>query len=366
MITGEYPPDQGGVGDFTAQLTTALTAQGHTLHVLTHRRIPPTSGVDPLIEQWTPLSLSLAREWAVKRSLDVINLQFETAAYAMSPYVHFLPRALRETRVITTFHDLHAPYLFPLAGRLRGFWLGYLARNSAGCIVTNPEDFTGLTTQRRVDPKHVRQIPIGSNIQVSPPPDYDRQRWREQAGIPRQAFLIGYFGFLNASKGVDALIETLPSLIDLNPYLMLIGGKTGNSDPANEFYARQITAMIRNRGLGERVKETGYVTAADVSAHLLACDLVVLPFRDGVSYRRGSFMAALAHGCPILTTPPTIPYPELTDGVALTPVDQLGSAIRHLATDSAQRDQLRAGAVRLSERFNWDRIATETTEFLAR
>ena len=35
IITGEYPPMQGGVGDFTFQLGQALTELGHEIHVIT-------------------------------------------------------------------------------------------------------------------------------------------------------------------------------------------------------------------------------------------------------------------------------------------------------------------------------------------
>jgi len=35
LITGEYPPMQGGVGDFTHELGKALAALGHEVHVLT-------------------------------------------------------------------------------------------------------------------------------------------------------------------------------------------------------------------------------------------------------------------------------------------------------------------------------------------
>src|SRR5206468_1086025 len=73
----------------------------------------------------------------------------------------------------------------------------------------------------------------------------------------------------------------------------------------------------------DHILRTGFVEAAQVSAHLLACDAVVLPYRDGVSFRRGSLMAALAHGCTIITTEPQTTMPELRDGenVRLVPAD---------------------------------------------
>ena len=51
-----------------------------------------------------------------------------------------------------------------------------------------------------------------------------------------------------------------------------------------------------------------------MSAHLAAADLMVMPYRDGVSLRRGTLMAVLAHGRPLLTTAPAAPTPELRQG----------------------------------------------------
>jgi glycosyltransferase involved in cell wall biosynthesis len=44
----------------------------------------------------------------------------------------------------------------------------------------------------------------------------------------------------------------------------------------------------------------GALTAEDLSLHLHASDLVLLPFEDGLSTRRTTLMASLAHGLPVL------------------------------------------------------------------
>jgi glycosyltransferase involved in cell wall biosynthesis len=387
LVTGEYPPMQGGVGDFSRELALALAALGHDVHVITHisirsgdfsRPLPTTDAqavttsvnVHPIIRAWNLQSLISIRRLARALSLDLINIQYQAAAYGMTPPIHFLPKAAGLPSVVT-FHDLRVPYLFPKAGRLRRDAVTYLARSASGVIVTDPADEAEL---RRRGVERVTQIPIGSNIAPSPPPDYDRARWRARLGVGPGEFLLGYFGFLNPSKGGDTLIGALAGLAarKLPVKLVLIGGRAGTSDArVNEAFGEDIDKLIADYSLAGRILRTGFVDSAQVSAHLLACDALVLPYRDGVSFRRGTFMAALIHGCAIITTEPASPLPELRDGVniRLVPPDS-ASAIVLAVSELLEAPQLRArlgeGARELAGQFTWDKIAKRTAEFFER
>ena len=54
--------------------------------------------------------------------------------------------------------------------------------------------------------------------------------------------------------------------------------------------------------LNGRLTATGTLPPADVSRHLQACDLMIQTYPDGVSSRRTSLMAALAHGVATVTS----------------------------------------------------------------
>src|SRR5690606_13857298 len=159
---------------------------------------------------------------------------------------------------------------------------------------------------------------------------------RQSLGLQPQDTLLGYFGFLNESKGADTLIEALAGL-DGRFHLIFIGGQTGASDAGNnQSFLDGLRAQIDALGLSERVHWTGFLSDARVSAHLQAADLLVMPYRDGASLRRGTLMAALAHGRPLITTTPTAPTPQLVSGenCCLVPVGDakvLGTAVQTLA-----------------------------------
>ena len=301
--------------------------------------------------------------------LDIVNIQYQAAAFDMKvPAINFLPWRLRGmTKTVVTFHDLRVPYLFPKAGRLRGKMVRKLAHSADGIIVTNNEDYERL---RETVPgaSAIVQLPIGSNIKASVP-DPERVESLKRSIVGNTgSILLGYFGFLNETKGADLLVEsfaTLPEKFEL----IFIGGQTGSSDSArNQAFLNRLKERIQELRIQDRIHWSGFLDDEDVSTYLYVCDMMVMPYRDGASLRRGTLMAALAHGCPIITTRPNTRVGQLIHGenVWMTPVDdsrELSDAIVTLGADADLRQKLGEFAKQSSIQFNWDVIAAQTEAF---
>lgn len=374
LITGEYPPRQGGVGDFTRELARAMIALGHEAHVITNQDASnqlQDAGmiVNRVIDSWGVRCWNQIAQVVHEHHLDVLNIQYEPAAYSMRVGINFLPsRFVRRSiklPIVTTFHDLLVPYLFPKAGSLRRKVVEYLARRSDAVIITNEEDRSNL--QPLISGLHL--IPIGSNIDPSRLIDFNDQAVRARWNLRPDEMLIGYFGFLSLSKGGEILMSALKLLVDRNlpVKLMLIGGRTGSSDPSNVEYAAQIDRMIESLDLKERIIATGYLDPIDVSRALMICEALALPYQDGASLRRGSLLAAIAHGCAIVTTTPAFPIQGLIDAqsVLFVPADDpisLANALERALTDRELRNQLERGARAASKLYAWDRIAAQTID----
>jgi glycosyltransferase involved in cell wall biosynthesis len=378
LVTGEFPPMQGGVGDYTRQVAEGLAEQGCSVQVLTSVRGGPVEGLDvvPQVDRWDWGCWRLLYRAIARYRPEVVHIQYQAAAYGLHPAINLFPRRLRLVRdrpgTVVTFHDLKVPYLFPKAGPLRRWVVTELARSSDAAITTNRDDFEELG--RRL-PAAPGLIPIGSNIQPRLPEGYDRDAWRARYGAAPGDLLLCFFGFINDRKGVDTLLHAVRLLAEedgvANPRLLMIGGQTGTSDPTNVAYLAQIQQLIARLGLRERIQWTGYVEAEEVSAAFASADLCVLPFRDGVSFLHGTLHAALVHGMPIVTTRPRLALPELIHGenVFLVPPQDppsLAEAIRSLARAPALRRALGEGALALSAGFRWDRIAARTLSLYRR
>jgi polysaccharide biosynthesis protein PslF len=384
FVTGEYPAMQGGVGDYTRRLSQALGALGADVHVLTHL----DAGADHLRTGSAAYEPTVYPElgrrgwnlWGHTRRLmaevepDVVHIQYQSAAYGLHPSVNLMPWRLRVSRrrpvIFTTFHDLRAPYLFPKAGPLRWRTVLALAKMSDGAIVTNPADWDQLHLAGLDSSLH--PIPIGSNIECELPPSYDRAVQRSRWNARPDTWLLSYFGFLNANKGGETLVRCLAALVRAGhpALLLMVGGKIGSSDPTNTAYLAHVESLIGDLGVGDRVHWTGFTSAEEVSANLVATDCAVLPYKEGASLRHGSLMAALAHGLPIVSTrvgtgpshAALAAFPMLKDGetALLVPPDDpapLAEAISRVMLGESMRSHLSASAAVLSRQFSWDTIA---------
>ncbi len=424
FLTGEYPPMQGGIADHTAHLAHHLVGLGVDVSVLTSTEAGSDLHVYPIISGWGLGCWRQIGHWLNEHRPDVLHIQYQAAAYDLGGWVNWLPWWLRRRRarprVVVTFHDLRVPYLFPKAGPLRWRSILALARYSDAVVVTNVEDERSLRKALGVGgsgdqgirgsgdrgigksgnqeigesgsggrspdsrspdslipdfpiPAILTLIPLGSNVHPQPPSDYDRDGWRAQMGIGEHTLLLAYFGFLNESKGGEDLVRALEGLVRQghDAHLLMIGGQVGDVDPTNRAYAERVRSLVQTCGLVERVHWTGYTPLEEVSANMLAADVVVMPYRDGVSFRRTTFIAALCHGRPVVTTYPVVPLIELRDGenVLLFPphdVDALAGAIDRLAGDAELRARLSAGAAALGGRFDWAVIGQQTLDLYRR
>jgi glycosyltransferase involved in cell wall biosynthesis len=361
LITGEYPPMQGGVGDYTRTLAHALAERGHTVAVLA---APGAAAEPPLhvsgsVARWGPGLYRTVAAWQREQRLDVVNFQYQTAAYGMSPFIHVLP-VFAHVGVpwVTTFHDLRAPYLFPKAGPARTGAVALLARTSRAAVATNSDDEAVL---RRWGVRTVVQIAIGSNITTPPPSAEERAAARRAYGWSVHTRAIGYFGLINVSKGLDVLIDAFARVAgrDADARLLVIGGTPGTSDPTNQAEAAAVHARIAAAGLSDRCTFTGFLDEAAAMRALCACDAIALPYRDGASPRRGSLMAALHAERAIITTAPRTPWAIDRAAVLVPPEDAaaLADALAHVLGDAHERARLERAAAGLACVYAWPTIA---------
>ena len=179
LVTGEYPPMRGGISDYTALLREALGTLSEESAVLASADANG-DGVET-VEAWDWSLPRTLRRLVGEHAIDLVHIQYQAGAFQMHPAVNLLPvvaPGLLRCPVVTTFHDLRVPYLFPKAGRLRPAVMLRMARASAAVVVTNPSDERPLSAARVSS----ERIPLGPSL--SAPPQ-----------LPEPSNTVAYFGF---------------------------------------------------------------------------------------------------------------------------------------------------------------------------
>ncbi len=365
IITGEYPPQKGGIASYLWQLVPQLQQLGHQVFLLTHSTCQDNRAnvnLENTVRRWDLSTWRRVNKWASDNRLDVVNLHYQTAIYGMSASVHFLPYLLKVCPLVTTFHDLLPPYLFPKAGKIRDWVVRHLAAKSNATIVSNHQDAARLAHL-----PHLYTVPIASDILRVPQDIAQREATRATLNAAPHEFLVGHFGFLYPNRGVEYLLKAVHKLqIEGIPVkLAMLGGR--DSGPTNKAYVETLDALVQELNLSDSVHWTDYQNNETISKTLQACDVIALPFLDGASYRRTSLVAALQNHCAVVSTslPPDEPTLQHRRQLSLVPPadsQALADELRYLYQHPELRTRYQNACVELADYFSWQHVASRTAQ----
>lgn len=365
MVSGEFPPLLGGIGDYTVRLADALVAEQVDVSLFVPAACEGRATPAPIAGTFDVWSWSTARElyrclreWGA----NWLHIQHNASIYGSHPAAYLLPRHLRwlgwSGRIAVTFHDLNRPWLFPKAGRVRDWAVAELARNADVVFAAD----TGDVEQLRSFGASVHQVPIGSNI----PPvgaGYEPESVRRRLRVPEGSFTVGHFG---TSLGLDVVLRAVAEM----PHAVLVlVGKSPRREGVAEItrLPAPLLALVDDLGIAGRLRWTGHLPAAEVAESLAACDVVTMPYPAGASLRHGGMLAALSQGRAVITSTPARPMPCLAPGdtfLTVPPDDPqaLVAAITRVMSDQNLRLRLeRSAAAAAGEVFSWEAIAREHT-----
>jgi glycosyltransferase involved in cell wall biosynthesis len=368
LVTPRFPPECCGVGDFTAQLAAALVSGGEDVVVLTQ----PAAGPRPL---FVPLVEAPLRGWRnLRGALRAIvasgasRVQLEYSSYGWGRYgfsfaVNALTFALRLRGIPVTLacHEHSIRFTaHPVAlasGLLQRlhFFLLYLAADEI--LANTPERVHRLRQRLTWMRERIHFRPNGSNIPPRPIAAEQREAIRRERGADAGTLVVALFTRFARTKNHAAVIHAVARLRQgTRAQLWLIG----DSREADAGYVAALQDMTRL--LGRDVFWSGHATPEHVSALLQAADVFVLPQADGNLTRSGAFMAAAAHGLPVVA----VRNPENQEGflhgehvwlVDKATPECIAAALERLAADPALRGGLGSRLRGLYDaKFSWERM----------
>jgi glycosyltransferase involved in cell wall biosynthesis len=348
LITSEYPPQCGGVSDYTHQLAQALAKSGDEVEVWCPAGGESNSGIRvngqlarmrpgdlrrlgaaldsfprprKVLLQWVPhgygyRSLNVAFcLWIWVRSVfcgDALEIMVH------EPFLRFGEGTWKQDSAAVV-HRIMTLILLGAASRV---WVSTPGWSEA---------LKPFALGRRLS---FGWLPVPSNVPViDDPAGVATVRNRFPPGMT----VFGHFGTYGRLI-TDQLRQTVPIILTSLPHaaVLLIG-------PGSDRFAGEL--VDAHPAFATRVLATGFLSVSDVSRYISACDVMVQPYPDGVTTRRTSVMAALSHERAVITTSGRLTETLWAESqaVALHEVGDLSgfaSLAQHLYNNPAQRDLL--------------------------
>ena len=251
-------------------------------------------------------------------------------------------------------------------------FLSSMLESVDGVAVCKPQDYEALEQRvfpflRRTPKPRVRLIPIGSNIPVTPISLAEVLKYRKKLGWSDQHIVIVYLGFILEAKGIDDLLVVFDRVADWRPVVRLL--ILGAIPAWNPEFGHRYQALIQKMKYSNHVVWKHYLPAAEVSAWLQCSDFALLPFRHGAVLNRGTLIACIAHGLPVVTTAGPFPVggPFVNgENVLFAKSGDLDSIVAAAQTTIEDADvciRLSKGAKRAARYFSWPRIGKEHLDF---
>ncbi len=192
-------------------------------------------------------------------------------------------------------------------------------------------------------------LPIPSNVPVPGSGGTEAPVAARLLHVPLGTRIVGHFGAcgsLIAPLLRSAIHQVLNARGDR---LVLLIGR------GSQAFVDELEEDPRCRG---RMIATGELEPAEIAAHLLACDVLIQPYPDGVSSRRTTVMAGLALGIPVVTNEGQLSEPLWRDrrAVELTTGGNFGDAVDAVLADPSRAADLRErGRSLYARHFSLDR-----------
>ncbi|MBD3222418.1 glycosyltransferase [bacterium] len=377
-LFGPAPPLRGGIVAAQANLHRVLRARGHTMHWTGFRRqyprllFPGTAQEGPtapwlqcpshrVFVPWDPWSWR--RSAADLRSFepDGVIARWWMPFFAVG-FREVLRRVRRHTRVVWLLDNVVPHETYPL-----GMWLTRQALRQGHAFIAQSE-------QVRRDLQDLLPEVDDAAIRLAPHPVYDygdpsrprpdREQARRALGLPPDARVLLYFGFIKPYKGLVHLIDAVPRLRERygrdGVRVLMVGDVYGD----RSLYDQRIAAS----GAADVIRfHPEYVADQEVETWFMASDLVVLPYVSAT--QSGIVQIAWNYDRPVVTTavgglPEVVRDGETGFLVPPGDAEALARACERFF-DEGHGPAMAAAVRRVKQAYSWENQAVAVEELVA-
>jgi glycosyltransferase involved in cell wall biosynthesis len=373
-IVSTYPPRACGIGTFAADLRATLVGvPGVTgadlVAVVNEPSSPQRRGLLATIAQSVRGDYVRTARMLGRLDVDVVLLQHEYGIFGGSDgeYVLSFAEELAQPLVVTLHTVLSEPTIH------QAEVLTELCAQAELVIVMTDTALRLLVGSGACPEEKIRVVPHGAPTRLTRRAANDadprtRPPYRRAGG----RFLLSTFGLISSGKGLETVIEALPSMLERHPEIRyVIAGRTHPdvSHREGERYRLMLERRVVELDLsGNVVFDDRFLAIDELSDLLAATDVFVTPYRNREQIASGALTFALAAGCGVVSTPYWYAQDMLASGAGrLVPFDDPAALAAAVCAYKEQPETLhsaRLEARRIGSSLAWPSVAEATASVL--
>jgi glycosyltransferase involved in cell wall biosynthesis len=359
---GNSLPRRCGIATFTTDLQQAVSKsqEGMETSIVAmndHGQVydyPPVVGVqinDARIEDY-----ARAADFLNAGQFEVVSLQHEFGIFGGEGGGHILALLSRLTMpVVSTLHTV----LSEPTPAQRQVLLGIIETSSR--IVVMAEKARELLRSVYGAPaEKIEVIPHG----IPDFPFVEPDEAKAKFGFSGRTVILT-FGLLSPNKGVEVMIDAMPSILKSRPdvvYVVLGATHPNLVRDQGEAYRESLVARVHRLGVEKHVVFLDqFVDRATLLGFISMCDVYVTPYLNEAQMTSGTLAYSFGLGKAVVSTPYWHARELLADGrgvlVPFADSAVVGREIAGLITDDTRRQAMRKRAYAASRSMTWERIA---------
>jgi glycosyltransferase involved in cell wall biosynthesis len=368
-MLGNHMPRQCGIATFTTDLTDAVAAARPGLDSFViamndpgRRYAYPARVRFEIAENDLP-SYRRASDFLNVNAVDALCVQHEYGIFGGKSGSHLLA-LLRELRmpIVTTLHTIvRTPT--PTQHQV----MDELVRLSERIVVMSEYAASLLREVHGVDPGKIDVIPHG--IPAGPYPESSK----DHLGVETRPMILT-FGLLSPDKGIEYVIEALPTILRHHPkavYVVLGATHPRLKEQRGEIYRLSLEARALKLGVDSSlIFHDRFVGASELAQFMSAADVYVTPYLNAEQIASGTLAYAVGSGKAVVSTPYHYARELLAEGRGmLVPARDpaaIGHAVVELLSDGAKRAGMQQRAAAYGRAMAWPEVAERYVESFER
>ena len=370
-MIGNHTPRQCGIGTFTADLIQSISTEFPNTDCFTVAMNDRSEGYDyPASVRYQIQADELgsyrrAANFLNASNVGVVCLQHEYGIFGGKAGSHILTmlRALHRPLVTVLHTVLHKPS--PEQCEV----MAELTRLSDRLIVMSQRGATFLQEVHGVDRAKIDVIHHG----IPEMPPMEPEQMKQQLGLSNKSVLLT-FGLLSPDKGIENVIEALPSLLAQFPdvvYVVLGATHPHILKQFGEAYRESLEALAERLGVRQSVHfHNRFVPLEELTQFLRAADIYITPYLKPEQITSGTLAYAVGFGKAVLSTPYYYAEELLADGrgilVPWRDPCAIAREVTVLLSEPQKRAELQQRALEYGREMAWPAVAERYQESFQR